>query len=86
MLYGLETCPLTVAQLAKLDVARSKMLRKIVGWRCQVEDSWEQIGQKMKQRVANALALQPVDVWSEVLVDRKSKLHVRLRANGAPLL
>ena len=59
--YGLETCPVTSKQLAKIDITQTKMLRKMVGWVHGSEESWEESRRRMKLRLETALHLFPID-------------------------
>ena len=86
MTYGLETCPLTTKQLEQIDVTQRKMLRKLVGWQHHSEDSWEESGSRMKQRMESALALFPVATWSHTILGNKHRLMKRLYAGNAPFL
>ena len=85
MTYGLETCPLTTKQLEQIDVTQRKMLRKLVGWQHNSEDSWEESGSRMKQRMESALALFPVATWSHTVSTQKADLTSRL-GSSAPVL
>ena len=73
-LYSLDTCPLTGAQLKKLDAVQNRMLRRIVGWVSFEGETWEEVGSRMKHR------LRPVKCWSERL--RSSKLNILSRAGA----
>ena len=44
MLYTLDTSPLTHQQLGRLGVTQNKMMRKMVGWICESDESWEEMG------------------------------------------
>ena len=83
VLYALSTAPLTAGQLHKLDVTQRCMLRRILGWVCYDHDTWQERGHRMKTRMARALELQPVQVWSEQLMKTKEKFVAAIGA--APL-
>ena len=86
LLYSLETCPLTQHQLEQLDILQRKMLKKIVGWIYDDNDTWEEIGHRMKIRLESALKHYPIENWSIVVVKRKKKLQERLNSSLAPRL
>ena len=52
-------------QQSTLDITQRKMLRRIVGYVRQENESWEKTGRRMKQRLANALAQHPLNDWSK---------------------
>jgi len=83
VLYALQTAPLAGAQLRKLDVSQRCMLRRMVGWVCDDNDSWQERGSRMKQRLERALALHPVANWSERVTNAKAKLVAEIES--APL-
>lgn len=83
-LYSLETCPLSHNQLEQLDITQRKMMRRIVGWVYDADDSWEDAGRRMKDRLKNALEQQPIISWSAAIRKRKSKLLFRVTSNEAP--
>ena len=74
VLYALETCPLTVSQRDRLDVTQRCMLRRMVGWVCYDNESWEERGRRMRKRLTTALELRPVMDWSEQLANRREKM------------
>ena len=74
VLYALETAPLTNALLRKLDVTQRCMLRRMVGWVCYEEDSWEERGRRMKVRLQSALNQYAVQSWSELWERRRQSL------------
>ena len=74
VLYGLETAPLTSALLTRLDTTQRCMLRRMLGWVCFDEDTYEERGRRMKLRLQRALALHPVKEWSAQWAQRKQKL------------
>ena len=86
LVYSLETCPLTQSQMQKLDIVQRKMLRKMVGWVFDSEDTWEDAGRRMKLRLQTALNLHPIDDWSAVINKRKQALLHRIMSDGAPRL
>ena len=72
--YSLETCPLTLVLERRLDTVQRTMLRRMVGWICCSEDSWEDRGRRMKRRLERAMALHPVQPWSLNVQEAKQKL------------
>ena len=84
--YSLETCPLTQHQLDQLDVLQRKMLRRIVGWISDAEDTWEDRGRRMKLRLATALSQHPVETWSASVLAKKAALLEKLSSRTGPLL
>jgi len=78
LLYSLDTCPLTDRLLRKLDVIQRKMLRKIIGWVFgDPEDTWEEIGRRMKMRMTAGLQSYPIQDWSAMSSSRKKALQER---------
>ena len=78
LLYSLDTCPLTDRLLRKLDVIQRKMLRQIVGWVFgDPDDSWEEIGHRMKMRMKAGLQSYPIQDWSAMIFSRKQALQER---------
>ena len=88
LLYSLDTCPLTCADLERIDTTQRKMLRHIVGWVPFLSDSesWEDRGRRMKQKMRNILDRYPVKVWSTLINERKLHLRQRLADPAAPTL
>ena len=52
-------------------MAQRTMLRRIVGWVSYSNDSWEEHGRRMAQRLRRCLELYPVGDWSERVHERK---------------
>jgi hypothetical protein len=86
VLYGLETISLTSSQVDRLDAMQRKMLRGIVGWVNRSGESWEEAGRRMKSRLANAMAIYPVPIWSECLGAKKNCLSNKIATGSAPKL
>ena len=86
LLYALETCPLTNAQLEKIETVKRKMLRKIVGWVRIDDESWQDTGSRMKQRLESALSQFYIEEWSSRIIARKEKLLSRLESLEASTL
>ena len=84
--YSLSTTPLTSSMLSKLDAAQRKMLRKIVGWICYDDETWEAAGQRMKARLEAALQRRPVRAWSEVRHIARRRLLDNLAMGHAPIV
>ena len=80
-LYSLPSTPLTASQQSTLDITQRKMLRRIVGYVRQENESWEETGRRMKQRLANALAQYPVNDWSTERDVQRDRLCSKM--NGA---
>ena len=82
--YSLNTTPLTVSQLNRLDATQRRMMRRIVGWvRCD-EDTWETTGRRMKHRLETALARCPVHTWSEVRDRNRTRLLNKISSGQGP--
>ena len=74
LLYGLETVPLSQQMLNRIDITQRTMLRRIVGWVSYADDSWEERGRRMAERLCRCLDLHPVEDWSERVTQRKMKM------------
>ena len=74
VLYSLDTCPLTANSLQRLDVAQRTMMRRIIGWVCVADDSWEERGHRMKIRFQRCMAYHPTNEWSDTVNRRKDAL------------
>ena len=81
VLYGMETVPITMHLAARLDTLQRKMLRGIVGWPYHTDETWEEVGSKMKRRLSNALSKQPIVTWSDQLVFKRNSLYKRVCNN-----
>ena len=86
LLYSLDTCPLTLHQLSKLDILQRKMIRKMVGWIFDEDESWTERGRRMKHRLQTALSAFPIQSWSEAVLERKRKLLFRIQVGQSPPL
>ena len=73
-MYGLETTPLTLQALERIDITQRIMMRKLVGRICYAEDSWEDRGRRMSERLARCLSLHPLKNWSVLINERETKL------------
>ena len=60
--------------LNRLDITQRTMLRRIVGWVSYADDSWEERGRRMAERLRRCLVLHPVKDWSERINERKVKM------------
>ena len=74
LLYGLETAPLTQSLLSRIDVVQRVMLRRIIGWVCYNDDTWEERGRRMAEKLRCCLLLYPVKTWSVTVNERKVKV------------
>ena len=74
LLYGLETAPLTESLLHRIDVVQRTMLRRIIGWVCYNDDTWEERGRQMAGKLQRCLVIYPVKTWSEAVNARKVKV------------
>lgn len=77
-LYALDSAPLTKALLDKLDATQRCMMRRMVGWICYGNDSWEERGHRMKIRLQKALELYPVEKWSAQWAMRRQGLKDKM--------
>ena len=75
LVYSLETCPLTESMCTRLDGVQRKMLRRMVGWIIQPEDTWETGGRRMKHRLEYHLEKFGMKDWSMVVSNRKKKIN-----------
>ena len=75
MLYARETIPFTSILTEGIDVTQRKMLRNIIGWKHNTTDTWDVIGNKMKQRYTYAMQIYPIKDWSVTVLHRKSALR-----------
>ena len=64
MLFSLTTLPMTQLRLWKMDTLQRKMIRRIVGWRRVVDETWQQTMSRMKQRVSRAAEMYSCTKWS----------------------
>ena len=64
MLFALATLPLTKARLKDLDILQRKMLRRIVGWRRQENEPWEETMRRMNRRLEFGQKLHFSQPWS----------------------
>ena len=62
-LYGLETSPLTKSLLHRIDVVQRAMLRRIIGWVCYNDDTWEDRGRRMAEKLRTCLLLHPMKTF-----------------------
>ena len=60
--------------LSRVDITQRTMLRRIVGWVSYADDSWEERGRRMAERLRRCLVLHPVKDWSERINERKVKM------------
>ena len=58
------------------------MLRRIVGWIAYTDETWEEIGHRMKDRLQQSLTRYPIRDWSATLKRRKEVL--KLKYEGLP--
>ena len=70
IIYSSDTFAPTRQQLEQLNVVQRKKLRKIAGWISDKDDSWEDMGRKMKRRLESALSLNFVATWLEIVTER----------------
>jgi len=85
-LYSLSTTPLTETQLEKLDATQRRMLRKMVGWVRFDGESWEEVGHRMKARLAAAMEKSQVQPWSHFRNLQRDEMIQRLRSGNGPSL
>ena len=86
-MFGLPSCALTRRQIDSVDIVFRKMLRRIVGWTRYPSETWEETMSRMKQKVASALQVHPIENWSGQLFRRKFRLTCRMQRqrHGWPL-
>ena len=64
MLFGLITLPMTKKMFRDMDILQRKMLRRIVGWRRNSNESWETTMSRMKERMQRAQYLYHYKAWT----------------------
>ena len=74
ILFALAAFPITQTKYQELDRIQRKMLRRIVGIRRIVDEPWEDIMRKMKDRMREAERLYHSKSWSERCIRNKWKL------------
>ena len=74
ILYSLETCPLTENLQELLNIVQRTMLRRLVGWVCTNDDTWEERGRRMKNRMSSCLSRYHINEWSEAFMTVKSNV------------
>ena len=77
ILYGLTSTALTQRQMEQLASIRLKMLRNIVGWSMQPDDTWHDLGSRMKAKIHRAMQLYKVPCWMERLEEARWSLMRR---------
>ena len=82
VLFGLAACALTGVQVESLDTVQRRMLRLIVGWVRTGEEPWADTMRRMRDRVARAMHIFPVEPWSTQFARRKYKMAGCFMANG----
>ena len=83
LLFGMATLPLTLGQLRQVDVIQRRMLRSIVGWVRVDNEDWAATMRRMNARVQAAMAIFPVQPWTEQLARRQYSLAARF-SGGRP--
>ena len=51
VLYSLDTIALSEYLFNRIDITQRKMLRSIIGWRFRVNETWEERGHHMKEKL-----------------------------------
>ena len=74
ILYGLETYSMTSTLQKQLDIVQRKMLRRMIGWIACQDDSYYDIGHKMKCRFNQCLDLYEMQKRSQNLQNRKHNM------------
>jgi len=86
VLYSLSSTPLTGDQLQRLDATQRIMVRKIIGWARWDEESWQQTGHRMKQRLHTAMVQSKMRSWSEVRNNGRDRLIAKSTSGYGPQL
>ena len=55
------------------------MLRRIVGWNKSADDEWSDVYSKVRSKIQQAPAKQPVRDWMEELARQKSALEKQIK-------
>ena len=77
IMFGLKSCPCTVAHLKQIHAVQRKMLRAVVGWTRVPGENWADTMRRMRDRVQRALDMSKMQDWSKILVGLKYRLaHV----------
>ena len=50
------------------------MLRRIIGWICYSDDTWEERGRRMADKLRSCLEKYPIQDWSERINERKARV------------
>ena len=66
-IFGMSMLPIHAEMIEKLDAARRKMLRKIVGWVRYPNEHWATTMRRMNDRVERALQQWPCKIWPSCL-------------------
>lgn len=82
VLFGLAACALTTVQVESIDTVQRRMLRLIVGWVRTGDEPWADTMRRMRDRVARAMSIFPIEAWSAQLARRKFKMAGRFMARG----
>ena len=77
-LYGLSTAPLTAAHLEKLDATQRKMMRRMLGFVKERDDTWEDAQRRMTRKPTTAIRMFKVRIFSEELARRRQALFTRV--------
>ena len=85
-LYGLTAAPLTAVQVERLAITQRKMLRLMVGYVKNPEDSWEDMYRRLRGKIDVAIRHFPIRMWGPELSASKSKVHGELCSDSRPEL
>ena len=81
-LFGMSVLPVYQKMIEKFDIARRKMLRKMVGWVRYPGEEWSTTMTRMNDRVDAALQQWPCKIWSERII--LSRWHYACRVRFLP--
>ena len=79
--YGLSTAPLTSHDFEKLAATQRRMLRLIIGYSKQSDDTWEDMYRRIKHKMTKAMGKSPTRDWAKEVKRRKAKLQEDLMQN-----
>ena len=85
ILFGVAILPLSSASLETIEATQRKMLRKIIGWVRLLDEAWELIMRRMKDRVNRALEKYPIIQWKRRIAKYLWKYVLRLKTTSNEL-
>eukprot|EP00973_Karenia_brevis_P079085 10973998-Karenia_brevis.AAC.1 len=62
-MYGLGAMSITLSGLEKLAIVHRQMLRSMIGWAYFPDESWHEIGSRMKMRLQHVMEKYSIESW-----------------------